>query len=180
MTIRVKTAINIFLPSLSLFICLHGFISLLGYLFFLNIQLLLYVQEVVTHFYSKLPYKMGHYFLDTQYLQTNTWIQKACWRKFHAQIRNNDQLEIRGRLNVRNLNWDIFKGRQREKLVIQHVHHVLSIFVYSISLSIDKTLCTPSRRGNLQDSISQNRYVSFLFVLPRSTRIVQTKFDWNW
>ena len=25
------------------------------------------VQEVVTHFYSKLLYKMGHYFLDIQY-----------------------------------------------------------------------------------------------------------------
>ena len=27
---------------------------------------LLYVQEVVTHLYSNLQYKMGHYFLDTQ------------------------------------------------------------------------------------------------------------------
>ena len=26
-----------------------------------------YVQEVVTHIHSKLIYKMGHYFLDTQY-----------------------------------------------------------------------------------------------------------------
>ena len=26
-----------------------------------------YVQEVVTHLYSKLLYEMGHYFLDTQY-----------------------------------------------------------------------------------------------------------------
>ena len=28
----------------------------------------LYVQEVVTHFYSNLLYKMGHYFLDRRYL----------------------------------------------------------------------------------------------------------------
>ena len=32
-----------------------------------RVHLVLYVQEVVTHFYSKLLYKMGHYFLDTQY-----------------------------------------------------------------------------------------------------------------
>ena len=34
------------------------------YVFFL---VLLYVQEVVTHLYSNLLYKMGHYFFDTQY-----------------------------------------------------------------------------------------------------------------
>jgi len=29
---------------------------------------LLYVQEVVTHFYNKFLYKMGHYFLDIKYI----------------------------------------------------------------------------------------------------------------
>ena len=32
-----------------------------------HMKLILYVKEVVTHFYGKLPYKMGHYFPDTQY-----------------------------------------------------------------------------------------------------------------
>ena len=34
--------------------------------YFLDTQ---YVQEVVVHFYSKLLHKIGHYFLDTQYVQ---------------------------------------------------------------------------------------------------------------
>ena len=39
---------------------------------------ILYVQEVVTHF-SKLLYKMGHYFLDTQYMilfPIAVWVHK--------------------------------------------------------------------------------------------------------
>ena len=32
---------------------------------------ILCVQEVVTHLYSNLLYKMGHYFLDIQYIYIN-------------------------------------------------------------------------------------------------------------
>ena len=54
-----------------------------------------------------------------------------------------------GRLNVSNLNWGIFKGRQEEKLVIQYVHDVLFNVVYFNSLGIDKTLCPSNKNKNL-------------------------------
>ena len=39
-------------------------------------QDVLYVQEVVTHLYCILLYKMGHYFLDTLYI-----VQMSVFRK---------------------------------------------------------------------------------------------------
>ena len=40
------------------------------------VRVYMYVQEVVTNLYSNLLYKMGHYFLDTQYNQITKNIMK--------------------------------------------------------------------------------------------------------
>ena len=46
-----------------------------------HMKLILYVKEVVTHFYGKLPYKMGHYFLDTLYKIIAQNMLQKCERK---------------------------------------------------------------------------------------------------